>query len=316
MYLCTGKGLYERASHLIHACNPCCRVNVIDEKGTIEIRTIKDIPYSNIPLTRNFLDDTRGTGISHNNDEESDREFVRNLINDDINLIPCNMRCKEILSNHHFICKCPKCLSWDKLRGLLCCNASNSNGCKGILWSRPPYLLWKCQSCQRLVNKENLFTVLKFEKSAIKRLRGIEEIINYNFSKSIDVSSLLYQLLNDCANYLSSNHWIMIRLLWICFEEKLSRNHLPQSLLYLRRHIEAAESVNNYISNPSIIMANKYELISDLLSYHELYKQESIKKAIKLRILINGEKHSSVKRCQHKLKYYKDKYNKTLSVSS
>lgn len=233
-------------------------------------------------------------------------------MNDDINLIPCNLRCKAILNNYHFVCKCPKCISWDKTRGLLCCNASNSNGCKGNLLSRPPYLLWQCQKCKRLINKKHLFSALKFEKLAIKRLRGIEEIINYNFSKSIDVSSLLYPLLNECSLYLSSYHWIIIRLLWICFEEKLSRNYLPHSLIYLKRHIENLELINDYYTNPSIIMANKYELISDLLPYDEIYKQESIKKAIKLRKLLNGNQHSSVKRCQNKLKFYKDKYQKQL----
>ena len=206
------------------------------------------------------------------------------------------------------MCNCPKCKSWDKNRGLKCCNASNSNGCKGILWSRPPYLTWKCQKCRRLVNKESLFRVLQFEKTAIKELQKIDAIINYNFSKSIDVTALIYPLLNKCDQYLSPNHWITTRLLWICFEEKLSRNHLPQSLIYLKRHIESAEAVNNYRLNPSIIMANKYELISDLVGYDELYKQESIRKAMELRILIHGEQHSSVKRCQHKLKFYQAKY--------
>ena len=292
----------------MHACNPCCRVNVIDEKGTIEIRSLRDIPTANIPLTRNFLDDTRGLGISQNNDDE----FCRILMNDDINLIPCNIRCKQILSNYHFICQCPKCANWDKTRGLLCCNASQSNGCKGILWSCPPYLTWKCQSCQRLVDKDRLYRVLEFEKSAMKRLRGIEEIINYNFSKNIDVSALLYPLLNECSNMLSPHHWIIIRLLWICFEEKLSRNYLPHSLIYLKRHIEACEQINNYMINPSVVMANKYELIADLLPYDEVYKQEAIKKAMQLRILINGDQHASVKRCKHKLKFYKDKYVKLL----
>merc|ERR1712154_162646 len=301
-----GKGLYSKASHLSHACNPCCRVNVIDEKGTIEIRTLVDIPDKNIPLTRNVLDDTRGLGISKNEDDE----FERVLMNDDINLIPCNMRCRLLLNNYHFICSCPKCLDWDKNRGLLCCNASNSNGCKGILWSRPPYLLWKCQSCQRSVNKENLYRVLNAEKQFIKKLKSIEEIINYNFSKSIDVESILYPLLNACSLCLSSNHWIIQRLIWICFEEKLSRNCLPHSLIYLKRHIEGAEKVNDYTQNPSIVMANKYELISDLLPYHELYKQEAIKKAIQSRKLLNGDQHSSVKRCRDKLKFYKDKYSK------
>jgi len=302
-----GKALYERASHLLHACNPCCRVNVIDEKGTIEIRTLVDIPEANIPLTRNFLDDTRGLGICKGDDDE----FTRVLMNDDINLIPCNLRCKEILSNYHFVCNCPKCIDWDKTRGLLCCNASNSNGCKGGLWSRPPYLLWQCQSCHRLVEKENLFRVLEFEKSAINRLKGIEDIINYNFSRNIDVSSLLYPLLNDCSLYLASNHWIIIRLLWICFEEKLSRNYLPHSLIYLKRHIEACEQINDYDHNPSVVMANKYELIADLLPYDEIYKQEAVKKAIKMRQSLNGEQHASVKRCKHKLKFYQRKHQQT-----
>eukprot|EP01084_Bolivina_argentea_P115962 206135_1 len=232
-----GKGLYSRASHLLHACNPCCRVNVIDEKGTIAIRTLVDIPGPNVPLTRNFLDDTRGLGITKSEHDA----YTRVLMNDDINLMPCNMRCKLLLSNYHFICSCPKCLDWDRTRGLLCCNASDSNGCKGVLWSRPPYLLWKCQSCNRLVKKEKLSHVLEREKSLIRRLGGIEEIIDYKFSKSIDVSKLLYQLLEECSTYLVENHWIIQRLLWICFEEKLSRNLLPHALIYLKRHCEGCE---------------------------------------------------------------------------
>eukprot|EP01084_Bolivina_argentea_P156831 273294_1 len=302
-----GKGLYERASLLSHSCSPCCRINVIDEKGTIEIRTLIDIPSKNIPLTRNFLDDTRGLGIMNGNKND---EFTRVLMNDDINLIPCNLRCKLLLNNYYFICQCPKCIDWDRTRGFLCSNASNSNGCKGELWSRPPYLLWKCQSCNRLLTKDNLFNVLKLEKTFINRLKGIEEIINYNISKHVDINVLLYPLLNECNKYLSYNHWIIQRLLWICFEEKLSRNYLPHALIYCKRHIEGAEILNNYIKNPSIIMANKYELISDLLPYNEGYKQEAIKKAIKLRQLLHGKDHSSVKRCINKLRFYKDKYQK------
>ena len=54
-------------------------------------------------------------------------------MNDDINLIPCNMRSKLLLKNYHFICKCPKCKDWDRTRGFLCFNGSKSGGCKGIL---------------------------------------------------------------------------------------------------------------------------------------------------------------------------------------
>ena len=160
-----------------------------------------------------------------------------------------------------------------------------------------------------MVSRERLVRVLDLEKSFICRLRGIEEIINYGL-KSIDVSRLLYPLLNECSCYLSKHHWIIQRLVWICFEEKLSRNYLPHSLIYLKRHIEGCEMINDYVQNPSIIMANKYELIADLLPYDELYKQEAIKKAMKLRQLLNGDQHSSVKRCAKKLQFYKTIYQK------
>eukprot|EP01083_Nonionella_stella_P244093 849983_1 len=306
-----GKGLYSRASHLLHSCNPFCRVNVIDAKGTIEIRTLMDVPGPNVPLTRNFLDDTRGLGIT----KSEHGAYTRVLMNDDINLMPCNMRCKLLLSNYHFLCSCPKCLDWDRTRGLLCSSASNSNGCKGVLWSRPPYLSWTCQTCKRLVKKEKLSHVLEVEKSLLRRLGGIEDIIDlfdYNFSKGIDVSKLLYSLLDECSAYLAENHWIILRLLWICFEEKLSRNLLPDALRYLKQHCEGCENINDYGMNPSIIMANKYELISDLLPYDEIYKVEAIKKALQLRKLLNGDAHASVKRCLNKLRFYTVKYQQTI----
>jgi len=281
---------------------------VIDEKGTVEIRTLVNIPSANIPLTRNFLDDTRGLGISRHEEDQ----FCRVLMNDDINLIPCNMRCKSLLSNFHFLCECPKCKDWDRTRGILCCSVSQSGGCKGVLLSRPPYLRWQCQSCHRVVEKVNLNRVFEAEKAFQNRLRGIEEVINYQFSKRIDVEALLYPLLNECSGLLSQSHWIIQRLLWICFEEKLSRNHLPHALIYLKRHIEGAEWINDYLTNPSIIQANKYELISDLLPYEELYKQEAMKKAMMVLSLLNGDQHSSVKRCKSKYQFYKVKYQQQL----
>merc|ERR1712228_693865 len=154
-----------------------------------------------------------------------------------------------------------------------------------------------------------LHRALECEKSFMRRLRGIEEIINFGL-KSIDISRLLFPLLNECSCYLSKHHWIIQRLVWICFEEKLARNLLPHSLIYLKRHIEGCELINDYTQNPSIVMANKYELMADLLPYDELYKQDAIKKAMTLRQLLNGNGHSSVKRCAKKLKFYKNKYHK------
>ncbi|ETO17173.1 hypothetical protein RFI_20155, partial [Reticulomyxa filosa] len=270
-------------------------VNVIDEKGTVELRLLRDIPKRGIILSRNYLDNldgalsiarhapvaNEGDGKRQHSSSSSsssvmmEKTYLNSNVCGDLNLISCRDRCERLLRHYHILCQCVRCQDWDKLRGFRCSCVVNSNNCQGILWSKPPYFVWQCQECQRYVEKEALQLALEQvyslhwghteqtqnnekESKILHRMRGIDALINYRiFSQTIREN--LYVLLNEASLFLARNHWIILYLLWICFEEKFNHQVTEisnQSLLAHNYDDNSDKSNNNNNNNNNNINLN------------------------------------------------------------
>ena len=318
--LILGKGLFRYASQFKHCCEPTCNINVIDEIGTIEVRTLMDIEASNVVLTRNYLENKTIVTWQDTDCKSSENSsgkylnYFSSLHNfNNSMLIPGHIRRKQLLNCYRIECNCKLCNSIDKRRGFNCKFVKkriesvndNNNDCNGVI--RPHCRndkLWKCDKCNRNVSNKDLLFQLKEEKEFERRLIGLESVIEIGF-RAIDKSKLLYNLLRDVSLVLCSNHWIIVRLVWICFEEALNKKNLNIATIYLKRHIELMQEMNeNNVANISI--ANKCELLADLADLApfatvENCKIDAICTAIEMKKVLKGESHSGVKACKKKL---------------
>lgn len=343
-----GKGLFRFSSQFGHSCSPTCNINVIDEIGTIEIRTTMDISQSNVILTRNYLFNQsmnmNMNGAPNPNTDKNLISYFGRLNSFDSNMvIPTFIRKEQLSKCYNFDCQCDTCSDFDKTRGFLHKHLppvkeqfknkrykqkqkqnksrkdSSVSGphCNGIVLCKPyvvngkekekdkktnnqhnsrnknkntvscgDKVLWQCNECNEIISQERMNKMLSNEKKLESRLIGLESLINYGF-REIDKSKILYKLLQDACLHLSHNHWIVIRLLWICFEESISKHELNLSLIYLKRHIELAKSISNQFA--TLTIANKCELLADLLPINENYKIKAMQMAIESQTVLRGQ---------------------------